>query len=399
MNKNYDVTIVGAGIVGLTLALALAKRKFKVLVLEKNTSIENVIAQSKGRVSSINLASEAIFTSLGVWPRMQLRASRFEQIRVFEPTQTYELQFDSALIEKPYLGCIVDHPLILHVLSDALLQHSVEIRYQSVIQSLTLEKEKANVTLETDEMIKSDLIVGADGMHSKLRDLAGITIHQRDYHQAALVTQVHTEKPHQKTAWQCFRPTGPLAFLPLKDAHHCSIVWSTSIEEATRLQELPDEAFSQRLKKAFENRLGDIQVQTSRIQFPLKMRYAKECVKPCFALVGDAIHTIHPLAGQGLNLGLLDAACLAEVIAETENNIGDYAVLRRYARWRKTHHLASIAAMEIFKRGFAVSTFPLPWIRERCMQKFDQTTFLKRWCINFATGLSGDLPRICNDNH
>lgn len=398
MNKHYDITIVGAGIVGLTLALALAKRKFKVILLEKNTSIENIIAQSKGRVSAINLASQAIFTSLGVWPRMQQRASPFEQIRVFEPTQTYELQFDSALIGKPYLGYIVDHSFILQVLNDALLQHSGEIRYQSVIRSLTLEKEKAKITLETGEVIESHLIVGADGMHSKMRDLAGITIKERDYHQTALVTQVHTEKPHQKIAWQCFRPTGPLAFLPLKEAHHCSIVWSTSLEEAASLQKLPDDTFSHRLQTAFENRLGEIQVQSSRIQFPLKMRYAKEFVKPHFALVGDAIHTIHPLAGQGLNLGLLDAACLAEVIAEAPNNMGDYRVLRRYARWRKSPHLATIAAMEIFKQGFAASTFPLPWIRERCMQQFNQTNFLKRWCVNFATGLS-DLPRICHDNN
>ena len=399
MNKHYDITIVGAGIVGLTLALALAKRKFKVLLIEKNTSIENIIEPSKGRVSAINLASQAIFTSLGVWPRMQLRASPFEQILVFEPTQTYELQFDSALIEKPYLGHIVEHPLILQVLSDTLLQYSGEIRYQSAIQSFTPEKEKAEITLETGEIIKSHLIVGADGMHSKVRDLAGITIHQRDYHQAALVAEVHTEKPHQKAAWQCFRPTGPLAFLPLKEDHHCSIVWSTNVEEAATLQKLPDKEFSHKLKIAFENRLGNVQVQSSRIQFPLKMRYAKEFVKPRFALVGDAIHTIHPLAGQGLNLGLLDAACLAEVIAERPDNIGDYGTLRRYARWRKSHHLASIAAMEIFKQGFAANTFPLPWIRERCMQQFNQTNFLKRWCITFATGLRGDLPRICHDNH
>jgi len=390
--KTYDVAIVGGGVVGLMLALALARLKFTIVLIERNISAEQTLKQAAGRVSAINLASQAIFESLGIWSKIKLHAGCFEQIRVFEPSQTYELCFDSTLVQAPYLGHIVEHSLMLSTLMDALSCHSVEVRYQNVIQSLNIGKEKVELTLETGEVITSRLIVGADGMHSKLRDLGGISINQRDYHQTALVAKVKTEKSHEKTAWQCFRQAGPLAFLPLKDENTCSIVWSASPSEISALEALSAKEFASALKKAFENRLGDVELQSKCVSFPLKVRYAKQFVKPRFALVGDAIHTIHPLAGQGLNLGLADAASLAKVLENArrqENDIGNYLVLRRYERWRKNHHIAAITAMDIFKQGFGVNIFPLAWMRKHFMKQFNKMDYLKRWCIYFATGLKG----------
>ncbi len=399
MHKTYDIAIVGGGITGLTLALALARDKFNVALIEQNSSIEHTLKQAEFRVSAINLAVQALFTALDVWPKMRLRVSPFEHIRVFEPKKNYELEFDSALVKERHLGFIAEHQLMLQVLTEALSHYPIEMFYQSAVQSLNLGIKTAELTLATGETIASRLVVGADGMHSKLRDLAGINITQRDYHQVALVAEVKVEKSHQHTAWQCFRANGPLAFLPLKDQHSCSIVWSTSKEEAEQLQQLTEKAFELKLERTFEHRLGSVHLQSPRITFPLKMRYAKHFVKSRLALVGDAIHTIHPLAGQGLNLGLLDVACLAEVIKNAHDkgdDIGDYAVLRRYERWRKSHHLAAIFAMEVFKQGFAIDVFPFGWLRERLLNQFNRIDYLKRWCVEFASGLTGDLPKICH---
>lgn len=390
LNKLHDVAIVGGGIVGLTLALALAKRNFDVVLIEKNPSIEDTLQPSDFRVSAINLASQALFKSLDVWPAMKSQVSPFEKVCVFEPSKAYTLEFDSAAIPSSHLGFIAGHQLMTRVLTDKLSFYPIEKFYRSVVQSLEIGLKHATLTLETGETILSRLVVGADGMHSKLRELAGITVTERDYHQVALVAEVQTEKPHQKIARQCFRSTGPLAFLPLKDENTCSIVWSTTATEAQRLQNLSEEMFAVELEAAFEYRLGTVQLQSPRFTFPLKMRYAKRFVQPRFALAGDAIHTIHPLAGQGLNLGLLDVACLADVLQaarDKSDDIGEYAILRRYERQRKSHHVAAIAAMEMFKQGFGISIPPLAWMRERFLYQFNRMESLKRYCLGFATGL------------
>lgn len=397
LKKPYDVTIVGGGIVGLTLALLLARADFNVIVLEKNPPPTDDIDY---RVSAIHLASRALFQSLDVWPKLQLRASVFEQIRVFEPSQTegfpslnavnYELQFDSALVNQPLLGFILQHDWMSQVLIESLTDCSVKIAYQEEVASLQFDTEKAVLTLKGGEVVSSRLIVGADGKHSGLRDLLGISVTERDYQQMALVAHIQTEKKHERTAWQCFRPTGPLAFLPLQDENSCSIVWSTTPAHAKKLQSLPNADFESELTLAFENRLGAVSLQSPRFTFPLKMRYATPFVKPYCALVGDAVHTIHPLAGQGLNLGLLDAACLAQVLTAARKKghaIGDYAVLRRYERSSKSQHVALIAAMEIFKQWFGAKTPPLRWLRKKVMLQLNQADFFKRYCVLQATGL------------
>lgn len=394
---NYDVIIVGGGVVGLTLALALVKADFKVLVLEKNAPSEKFKAITDPRVSAINLASQNLFKALGVWSPLVLRAGVFEQIKVFEG-ESYEVCFDSALIEQPLLGFIVSHAAMSQALTEALLEHDAEIWYASEIESISQQADQNFVTLKTGEKLSSQLVVGADGKHSELRELLGFKIKERDYHQTALVAQIGTEKSHQKTAWQCFLKDGPLAFLPLQDENTCSIVWSTLPEEANRLQNLSEEKFLEELKDAFENRLGNLTLQGARFTFPLKMHCASSFVKQGFALVGDAVHSIHPLAGQGLNLGLLDAACLAQGLVEARkqsNHIGNYVALRKYERWRKSQHLLWITAMDVFKNGFALNHSLFAKLRKQLMQYANQINFIKRYCMHYATGLVGDLPDIC----
>lgn len=398
MKALYDVAVVGAGITGLTLALALAKCQFNVIVIEKNGPIDDANRPKDGRVSSINLGSQAIFNALNVWSDIKRKASAFEKIFVFEPNQKYRLEFNSASIQAPQLGFILEHEVMLAALTQALNHQPVKILYGTAIQAIDENAKQIVITLDNETQITTKLVVGADGAQSKLRELANIAVKKRSYDQTALVAEISTEKSHQQTAWQCFLPNGPLAFLPLQDEHHCSIVWSSTPEEIAQLLRLPNEAFELKLKLAFQNQLGHLKLVSDRKTFPLVMRYANDFVKPRIALVGDAIHTIHPLAGQGLNLGLLDAACLAETLEKARDqayDIGDYAILRRYVRWRKSHHVALIAAMALFKQGFGLSTPPFGWIREKIMQQYNQWDFLKRVSIEYATGLKGDLPKMC----
>lgn len=391
MNDTYDIVIVGCGIVGLTLAVALAKCGLNLVLLEKSDSPNTVLKHADIRVSAIHLASQKLFESLGVWDQMAQGVSPFTQIEVFESHSSGMLHFDSTLIASPYLGFIAEHKVLIKSLLTALSHYSVEIRYQSTLQTAKITEDKARLTLENGDTLTSRLVVGADGMHSTLRQLVGISMSQYDYQQTALVANVQTEKPHETIARQCFRPQGPLAFLPLKAPHHCSIVWSTSPDEASTLQTLPDESFNLNLASAFNYHLGNVAVQSPRIHFPLKMRYAKPFVLPRLALVGDAVHTIHPLAGQGLNLGLMDAAYLAQVITDVQrsgNDIGDYGRLRRYERGRKSQHAAMIVSMELLKRGFGINTPLCSAVRNQLMLKLNQAHFMKRQLISLASGTS-----------
>jgi 2-octaprenylphenol hydroxylase len=213
------------------------------------------------------------------------------------------------------------------------------------------------------------------------------------------VATVRTEHSHQQTAWQCFLDNGPLAFLPLQD-NTCSIVWSTLPEQADELMQLPQEQFEARLTEAFENRLGQVQLCSERGVFPLQLQYVDQYVKPGIALIGDAAHSIHPLAGQGVNLGLLDAACLADVVLDgiARHKVpGSYAQLRRYERWRKGDNLGMMFAMDVFKRLFTTRSLPLQFVRNSGLRITDAIDPLKAVIMQSAAGMRGELPSMIRD--
>lgn len=391
-----DIMIIGAGMTGLTLALALAENDCRIIVVDASSFVSNLTDSPDLRVTAINHASHMIFSSLGVWDAMQLRIGRYENMHVWDENSPAKIQFDCTEIGQPYLGHIIEHSIIkAALLAQLKKKENVQIIYSAQPVKLQESVEKVVIQLNNGEMFEALLLVGADGSHSWVAHAAGLPIVSKPYHHSALVTTVQTASSHQHTAWQRFLTKGALAFLPLEDVHQSSIVWSTSPDQAIYLQNLSEEAFNHTITSAFEHKLGEITVSEKRIVFPLQQRHAKHYVKPRIALIGDAAHSIHPLAGQGVNLGLLDAACLAEVIDKTiksKRDIGHITPLRRYERWRKGENQLMIAAMAGFKQLFGNQLQVLQSARHLGFAITHKLPWLKNYFMERAMGLRGDLP-------
>ncbi|MGH8458229.1 MAG: UbiH/UbiF/VisC/COQ6 family ubiquinone biosynthesis hydroxylase [Nevskiales bacterium] len=392
----HDVAIVGAGMVGTTLAVALNRAGFDVALIEAGHPVHYDPKHDYDlRVSALSAASQRLLQRLEIWPAIAAgRLSPYREMHVWDSTGHGLLHFDAAELGLPELGHIVENNLIQHAAWQAL--DSVSVYCPARLQALEPRADGYHLKLEDQDPIEARLVVGADGAESRVRELAGIATTGWSYEQRGIVCNVSTEKPHKHTAWQRFLPTGPLAFLPLADGR-CSIVWSADAAESDALMKLDDEVFKQRLGEAFGGELGAITALSRRAAFPLRMLHAEAYVQPHLALVGDAAHVIHPLAGQGVNLGLLDVAALVEVLSEArkENrDTGELRVLQRYERWRRGDNLVMTAATDGLKRLFG-STHPLlKFARNHGLGLVNATTPLKNLFIRHAMGLAGDLPAL-----
>lgn len=388
---DYDVAIVGAGLVGLSLAVALTRWHLRIAVLEAQP-FEKLLASQLLRFSALNRASEKWFTELNIWPMLPVAAKpAYHKVYVWDAASQADITFDCHELSEPNLGYIVNHHALLNVLLDTLHRsYSVSLLPNTQLDNLSIHNEFVQLKLNTTQTITTRLLVGADGKHSKVRQLVQIPIKEKDYGHQALIATVQTEFAHQRTASQVFLPTGPLALLPLADSQQCSIVWSADPMTIAELTALPEAEFATRITQATEQRFGSIHLASKRIHFPLVRRHAKQYVQSNIALIGDAIHTIHPLAGQGLNLGLADAHCLSQVIQQALANHRPFytlTTLRRYARQRKEDHLTMLAAMDGFKNLFSNPHPLLTTLRGYGLRLTDSCSVIKKKLVRHALGI------------
>lgn len=401
--QSYDVVIVGAAMAGATLACALAGSGLRIALLDRAMPGEEKSLEAgrfEPRVSALTPASVSLFRRLGVWQDMERqRVSPYRGMQVWEADGTASISFDASEIHAEVLGYIVEN----HVIQAALHRRlddcpDVERLETPGIRSMQSGGDAVFLRLEDGRSLRTRLLVGADGAKSTVRRLAGFRTREWDYGHHAIVSTVKVEHPHQQTAWQRFSDDGVLAFLPLRDAaggpdsdRYCSIVWSVLPERAEEYLAMDPATFAAQLGHAFEHRLGAVESVDERFGFPLHQCHAAEYVQDRIALIGDAAHSIHPLAGQGANLGLLDARALADVItAEISRRMpwDEPAVLRRYQRQRMGHNLAMAGLMEGFRRLYADQPLPLRWLRNTGMQTVDRLTPLKHRIMQEATGVA-----------
>lgn len=401
MNNNdrldADVIIVGAGIIGGVCACLMAQAGLRVIVLESGIRQVNSLKQNDPRIFAISLASKKILEQAGAWRRLNAEdKGHYRKMHVWDEQGVGEVHFDSAQICQPTLGYIIPYQAIADALQEKMLDTD-NIRCLWSVEPTAIRNEQDVITVKTSDELqfRGRLLIAADGSNSTVRQLANIHYLKHDYGQSALGCTVMTERPHEEVARQRFLKKGPLAFLPMADPHQSAVVWSTSPDRAQRLKELDQAAFHFELAEAFAHVLGDITSSSERVVFPLSRAQAEHYTRPRLALIGDSAHSIHPLAGLGANLGLLDAATLTETVLAAHQrgrDFGRHTVLRRYERWRKGENRNMLYLMDGFKLLFENQQPFLTWLRNAGMDGVDSLPFIKQVIMKRATGLEGNLP-------
>ena len=404
MEMRADLLIVGAGMVGSALALALKDSGLNILLLDGSPlSVKPFAAQApfEPRVSALSAASQRILQRLGAWDGItRRRVSPYSHMRVWDGSGTGQIHFSAASVHAQVLGHIVENRVVQDALLECLQGTNIEMLANARLEQMRRSGDDWLLTLADGRTLRAPLVIAADGANSAVRRLTGCETREWDYMHHAIVTSVRCSEPHQQTAWQRFTDHGPLAFLPLeRDGRQdwCSIVWSTTPEHAESLMALDDEAFCRELELAFEGRLGSVLSADPRVCVPLRQRHAKRYVAEGLALIGDAAHTIHPLAGQGVNLGFLDAAVLADVLlhaVDRGERLADVRVLSRFERRRMPHNLALMAAMEGFERLFQADSLTARLLRNTGLKWVNKMPEAKALFVRQALGLSGDLPPL-----
>lgn len=386
MTQSFDVLVVGGGIVGLTAALAMAKRNYTVAIIDAGSlSVDPSLADL--RVYAINQLSQALLQELDVWPHVDLnRISPYHQMYVWDSGSGAHIDFDSRYIASSNLGIIIEESVLKQALfAQISLLTNITLFPNSSVNAVSSCEQNIKISSQ-DNMWQGQLLMIADGANSPTRQQLNVEFTTWSYNQNALIATVQTDKPHQKTAYQVFNSDGPLAFLPLADPHQCSIVWSTETTRAKRLMELCDTEFNMELNQAFSERLGKATLLSTRHQFPLHMRHVKQYTGQRWLLLGDAAHTIHPLAGLGLNVGLADIHSWLNCLDTGNGDLVSKKALGAYQRERKHNVWQIIALMEGFKRLFSNSNTPLTSLRGLGLRACNELTPIKRLFIKHAAG-------------
>jgi len=398
--ERFEVVIIGGGIVGSAAACALGAAGVRVAMVEAQAAQPDTGTRDP-RMYAVTRASERIFRALEVWDAIAAHEHcAFTDMEVWDAVGSGKLHFDCAELGEPCLGYILEPRIIAAALREWMQTLSpVSVYCPASCTALHTGADHAGVVLDDGQTLTARLLVAADGAQSPVRTMLGIDIHSRDYRQSSLVALVRTALPHRNTAWQRFLPGGPLAFLPMADGW-CSIVWTLPAADIDRVLALAQDAFHAELAASFDHRLGEIVESGPRTAWPLRRQHADRYVIERAALIGDAAHAIHPLAGQGVNLGLLDAAALCEVILDAIHrgrDPGAMRTLRRYERWRRGDNQLMMSAMDGINRLFSNASPLLGQVRSRGLDTVNRAGVLRQLFMRHAMGLGGDLPALARE--
>jgi 2-octaprenyl-3-methyl-6-methoxy-1,4-benzoquinol hydroxylase len=398
MKENFDVVIVGGGMVGAAVACSLGKSALKVAVIESAPPEPFKPDQPHDlRVSALSIASKNILETVGAWTGVaSRRLCPFRRMRVWETAG--DTEFCSDDIDYPELGYIVENRITQLALLERLQDFdNVELMCPAAINKINYSTgSPSEVELGDGRILTAKVLVAADGGSSRVRQTVGLGVTSWDYQQHALVIYIETDYGQQDITWQRFVPSGPQAFLPLT-GHFGSIVWYNSPDEVHRLKSLSNEDLLRELVATFPDCLGKVNAVLGTASFPLKRQHAQSYVKPGVVLVGDAAHMINPLAGQGVNIGLLDAAALGEVLIEASRQglgVGDITVLRRYEKMRRNENLKMMTVMDVFYRVFSNQSLPVKFLRNLGLGLAERVLPAKNKVMRSAMGLEGNLPKL-----
>lgn len=395
-DSRYDIIIAGAGLVGSALALGLAQNGMKVAVVDPLPEEAQLQTAFDGRVSAIAIASTRILDAIGVWQHAAAHAEPIYDIRVLDGDSPLYVHFDHTEVGTEPFGYMVENQKLRHALFTALSAQK-DVRFISGDSIASYEAHDASVTatLSSGGTLEGTLLVAADGRLSSLRSQTGLPHRVVEYGQTAIVCTIKHSNPHHGVALERFLPPGPFAVLPMTGQRSC-IVWSEK-EHAAHFMALSDEAFNAELMRRMGPYWGTAEVQGKRHSYPLRLMYAKDMVAKRFALIGDAAHGIHPIAGQGVNLGYRDVAALVELLAEQRAlglDVGDAAILERYARWRRGDSVSMTVFTDLLDRLFSNDIPGIRLGRRLGLKIVNQVPFLKKRLMKQAMGLSGRTPKL-----
>ncbi|WP_191601312.1 UbiH/UbiF/VisC/COQ6 family ubiquinone biosynthesis hydroxylase [Marinomonas algicola] len=396
MANQYDVAVIGAGMIGRLIASLLAQNKVSVALIDPSTGLSTLSSPPHydTRVSAISAASQDLLETAGVWHRIpEERLLHYRTMNVWDGLGTSDIQFQAESLGVPSLGCMVENA----VLSDALNQKNADLDklhsfFGEQVVAFDAQQNHSDIILKSGKKIQATLIVAADGANSFVRREAGFSCREWDYGHHAIVATIEIDRSHENTAWQAFGDEGILAFLPLpsiEGKHIASIVWSVPPLESESLCQLDEPNFCRRLSYALSERFSVLSELSPRLSIPLTQRHATEYVKERIALVGDAAHTIHPLAGQGANIGFSDVRALVEILLKAhkrQDDIGRLTILRRYQRARMLDNLQMAAGMESFKRLYSTQNPLIVQMRNTGMNFINKNAEIKRLVVEKAFG-------------
>ena len=404
-NSRFDIIIAGGGFIGLTLARALslsADNALKIAVVDRVSPIQDVDITFDGRASALSAASMQMLTALGIWqfaedgvqPIYDIEITDSELENTIRPPF---LQFESTLSGgKPASYMVENYKLRQAIINITKESQAITCLSPESVTGFDARDHHIDVILGDGQKLRSALLIAADGRNSKLRDYAKIKTVSWTYQQSGIVATVAHERPHEGRAVQHFLPAGPFAILPLK-GNRSSLVWTEERSRAREILSLEDDAFLEELSKRFGRNLGELTLAGPRAGFPLEMHLARRFISNRFALIGDAAHGVHPIAGQGLNIGFRDVAALTEIIVEAKRlglDIGSVPILERYQQWRRFDSAFSTLVMDGLNRLFSNDSVPLRIIRDIGLGLVDRAPPLKNYFVQEAAGLNGDIPKL-----